>query len=136
MKDKPFGFKQRCHQYIKETSLHGLRYLAEAENPVERVVWFVAILAFLIFAGVYTIQAMNYSYNHPIITSISTSTVKEVTKNTIKNVLPGISAESTLLFLGAAYIGIRIYGVLSFKLRSLWSTAAYHVGRLIFEEIQ
>ena len=70
--------KLRCHQYLRETTVHGLRYLIEGRNLCEVAVWGIIItLGFtLSFAGVYT--SINDAYHNPILTSVKTTQIQTV----------------------------------------------------------
>ena len=71
-------FKVGFHQYLKETSAHGFRYLIDGRNICEIAVWIVVIsLCFtMTFVGIYT--SLRDSYNNPILTSVQTTQIQEV----------------------------------------------------------
>ena len=68
------------HQYLRETTIHGLRYLIEGRNWFEVAVWGIVItLGFILsFAGVYT--SISDSLDNPLITSIQTTQIQNVSK--------------------------------------------------------
>ena len=67
-------------QYLRETTVHGLRYLIEGRNWFEVAVWGIVItLGFtLSLAGVYT--SINDSFNNPLLTSIQITQIQNVSK--------------------------------------------------------
>ena len=71
-------FKVGFHQYLRETTVHGFRYLIEGRNLCEIAVWIVVItFCFtLTFAGIYT--SISESYKNPILTSVQTTQIQDV----------------------------------------------------------
>ena len=71
-------FKAGFHQYLRETTVHGFRYLIDGRNLCEIVVW-VIVIAFCFtwtFIGIYT--SISESYNNPILTSVQTTQIQKV----------------------------------------------------------
>ena len=71
-------FKVGFHQYLRETTVHGFRYLIEGRNLCEIAVWIIVItFCFtLTFAGIYT--SISESYKNPILTSVQTTQIQDV----------------------------------------------------------
>ena len=71
-------FKLGFHQYLRETTVHGFRYLIDGRNVCETVVWIIviAICFTLTFTGIYT--SIRDSYNDPILTSVQTTQIQKV----------------------------------------------------------
>lgn len=71
-------FKVSFHQYLRETTVHGFRYLIEGRNICEIAVWMIAITFCIVMAicGIYT--SIRESYEHPILTSIQTTQIQKV----------------------------------------------------------
>lgn len=57
-------------QYLRETSVHGFRYLVESRNNIERFIWWLLICISFTFALVNVSQSFIASHNKPIITSL------------------------------------------------------------------
>ena len=76
-------FKVGFHQYLRETTVHGFRYLIEGRNLCEIAVWIVVItFCFtLTFAGIYT--SISESYKNPILTSVQTTQIQDVSNTLI-----------------------------------------------------
>ena len=64
--------------YLRETTVHGFRYVADGKNCFERLFWIGFISAGFIGSGYMLIQSMNESYCNPILTTIDTTSVKNV----------------------------------------------------------
>lgn len=64
--------------YLRETTVHGVRYVAEGKNFFERLFWIGFITAGFISSGYMLTQSMNESYYNPILTTIDTTSVKNV----------------------------------------------------------
>ena len=76
-------FKLGFHQYLRETTVHGFRYLIEGRNLCEIAVWIIVItFCFtLTFAGIYT--SISESYKNPILTSVQTTQIQDVSNTLI-----------------------------------------------------
>ena len=74
-------FKVGFHQYLKETTIHGLRYLVDGRNICEIAIWsiVIAVCFTIAFIGVYT--SLRDSYDDPILTSVHTTQIQEVNLN-------------------------------------------------------
>ena len=71
-------FKLGFHQYLRETTVHGFRYLIDRRNVCEVVVW-ITVLTFSFitaFLGIYV--SIRDSYNNPILTSVQTTQIQKV----------------------------------------------------------
>ena len=76
-------FKVGLRQYLRETTVHGFRYLIEGRNLCEIAVW-VIVITFcftLTFAGIYT--SISESYKNPILTSVQTTRIQDVSNTLI-----------------------------------------------------
>ena len=74
-------FKVGFHHYLKETTIHGLRYLVEGRNICEIAIWSI-VIAFcftMAFIAVYT--SLRESYDDPILTLVHTTQIQEVNLN-------------------------------------------------------
>ena len=71
-------FKVQLNQYLKETTVHGFRYLIEGRNICEIAVWVIVIAFCFTMAsfGIYT--SLRDSYDNPILTSVYTTQINEV----------------------------------------------------------
>ena len=69
---------QSVSEYLVESSIHGLRYLAEGKNIVEKVGWSLIILISLYFAGTMISTSIEDNDNNPILTTIETTSIQNV----------------------------------------------------------
>ena len=64
--------------YLEVTTIHGLRYLKECRNLMEKAFWFI-IICFSFGYSIHTIQSFFVANDRePILTTIGTSRVQEV----------------------------------------------------------
>ena len=72
------SFKFGANQYLRETTVHGLRYLVEGRNVFEKVAWSIVISFCFVMAlfGIYS--SVKGSYDDPILTSIQTTQIQKV----------------------------------------------------------
>ena len=75
------SFKLGFDQYLRETTVHGFRYLVEGRNICEIGVWNIVIsFCFLLtFFGIYS--SIKGSYDNPILTSVQTTQIQNVGEN-------------------------------------------------------
>ena len=65
-------------EYLEVTTIHGLRYLKECRNIVEKVFWLLIIIVSFGYA-IYTIQSFFHDTQiNPIVTTVETAKVQEV----------------------------------------------------------
>ena len=69
---------QSVCEYLEESSIHGLRYLAEGRNVVEKVGWTLIILISLYFAGKMISTSIEDNEKKPILTTIETTSIQNV----------------------------------------------------------
>ena len=69
---------KKLRDYLNETSIHGLRYLIESRNNVERMIWSVVICTSMAFASYNVYVNFVYSMDNPIITTLETTVVQNV----------------------------------------------------------
>ena len=79
IKSSPFeGFKDGFQEYLRETTMHGFRYLVDARNICEPAVWGV-VITFSLVATLLMIKAsITDCYNDPILTSVQTTEIQKV----------------------------------------------------------
>ena len=72
------SFKFGANQYLRETTVHGLRYLVEGRNVFEKAAWSIVISFCFIMAlfGIYS--SVKGSYDDPMLTSIQTTQIQKV----------------------------------------------------------
>ena len=72
------SFKFGANQYLRETTVHGLRYLVEGRNVLEKAAWSIVIAFCFVMAlfGIYS--SVKGSYDDPILTSIKTTQIQKV----------------------------------------------------------
>ena len=72
------NFKFSVDQYLRETTVHGFRYLVEGRNVCEIIVWSIVIsfCFVLTFFGIYS--SVRGSYDNPILTSVQTTEIQKV----------------------------------------------------------
>ena len=72
------NFKLAVDQYLRETTVHGFRYLVDGRNVCETVVWSIVIsfCFVLTFFGIYS--SVRGSYDNPILTSVQTTEIQKV----------------------------------------------------------
>ena len=71
-------FKRGLQHYLRETTVHGFRYLIDGRNVCEIVVW-ISVITFcfvITFCGIYV--SIRDSYNNPILTSVQTTHIQTV----------------------------------------------------------
>ena len=75
------SFKLGFDQYLRETTVHGFRYLVEGRNICEIGVWSIVIsfCFMLTFFGIYS--SIKGSYDNPILTSVQTTQIQNVGEN-------------------------------------------------------
>ena len=98
--------KSNLNRFFGETSLHGVRYLADADVPVFRkVVWAICILAaFAYFLMVFTLSVQDYLMYHSVISekvhvakdgiafpAITFCTVNKIKNSTIYELFPELT---------------------------------------------
>ena len=71
-------FKVGFHQYLKETTVHGFRYLIDGRNICEIAVWFIVITFCFTIAFISSYTSLTESYNNPTLTSVHTLKIQEV----------------------------------------------------------
>ena len=69
---------QSVSEYLVESSIHGLRYLAEGRNVLEKVGWSLIILISLYFAGTMISTSIEDNEKEPILTTIETTSIQNV----------------------------------------------------------
>ena len=72
------SFKSNFCTYLRETTVHGFRYVAEGKNFFERLFWIGFISAGFILSAYMLTQSIKESYDNPILTTIDTTSVKNV----------------------------------------------------------
>ena len=72
------AFIQSVNEYLVESSIHGLRYLAAGTNTVEKVGWSLIIVISLYNAGTMISESIEDSGKEPILTTIETTSIENV----------------------------------------------------------
>ena len=75
--------KTRFKEYLNETSVHGLRYLLDSRNNVERVIWLTMICICMAISLTMVIQNCFHFRDDPILRTIDTTVVQNVSKSYI-----------------------------------------------------
>ena len=70
--------KIRFKEYLNETSVHGLRYLLDSRNNVERVIWLTMICICMAISLTMVIQNCFHFRDDPILRTIDTTVVQNV----------------------------------------------------------
>ena len=70
--------KENVINYLLTTTIHGLRYLYDGRNWVEKFVWLIIILC--CFAGCFNLigQSLDEAAKEPILTTVETTKVQNV----------------------------------------------------------
>ncbi len=64
-------------EFLKDSSIHGLRYLYEARNPFVKVLWLVCILTCVgLAAMIIYLNIMNWENSPSVVTSVQPALVK------------------------------------------------------------
>ena len=71
-------FKFGANQYLRETTVHGLRYLVEGRNVFEKAAWSIVITFCFVMALFGIHSSVKGSYDDPILTSIQTTQIQKV----------------------------------------------------------
>ena len=69
---------QAVKEYLVESSIHGLRYLVECKNLVEKVGWSLIIVTSLYIAGIMISTSIEDNENEPILTTIESTSITNV----------------------------------------------------------
>ena len=72
------GVKENIKGYINETTVHGFHYVAVSKNPCEVVLWLAVIFGGIIATAYMVAESFNEAYENPILTTIDTTSVKDV----------------------------------------------------------
>ena len=64
--------------YLEQSSIHGLRYLSEGRNFLEKFIWFTLIVVSLCFAGHLIKTTIEENEAEPVLTTIETATIEDV----------------------------------------------------------
>ena len=64
--------------YFVESSIHGLRYLVDGKNLVEKLCWCLIIVISLYLAGTMISTSIEENEREPILTTIETSSIINV----------------------------------------------------------
>ena len=78
--------KTRFKEYLNETSVHGLRYLLDSRNNFERVIWLTVICICMAISLTMVIQNCFHFRDDPILRTIDTTVVQNVSKSDIFSV--------------------------------------------------
>ena len=70
--------KQNISEYFSETSVHGLRYLVDGKNILEKVCWSLVVMVSLYFAGSMILTSIEDNEKAPILTTIETISFEDV----------------------------------------------------------
>ena len=70
--------KQHISEYFSETSIHGLRYLVDGKNILEKVCWSLVVMVSLYFAGSMILTSIEDNEKAPILTTIETISFEDV----------------------------------------------------------
>ena len=70
--------KQNISEYFSETSIHGLRYLVDGKNILEKVCWSLVVMVSLYFAGSMILTSIEDNEKAPILTTIETISFEDV----------------------------------------------------------
>ena len=70
--------KENVINYLLTTTIHGLRYLYDGKNWVEKIVWLIIILG--CFTGCFNLisQSLDEAAKEPILTTVETTKVQNV----------------------------------------------------------
>ena len=67
---------QSFENYFVESSIHGLRYLVEGKNWIEKVCWFFIVVVSLFFAGWMITTSFEENRKEPILTTIEPTSIE------------------------------------------------------------
>ena len=67
---------QSITNYFEESRIHGLRYLIEGRNWVEKICWFLIIVISLYLAGSMISTSIKDNNEEPILTTIETTSIQ------------------------------------------------------------
>ena len=68
-------FGQGVCEYFVESSIHGLRYLVDSKNLVEKVCWSLIIVTSIYLAGTMISTSIQNNNEEPILTTIETTSI-------------------------------------------------------------
>ena len=69
------SFNQGICEYFVESSIHGLRYLVDGKNLVEKVCWSLIIVTSIYLAGTMISTSIQNNNEEPILTTIETTSI-------------------------------------------------------------
>ena len=78
-----FQIKTKLKGYLNETSVHGLRYLVVSRNNFERAIWLIVICICMAISLTMVIQNCFHFRDDPILRTIDTTVVQNVSKSNI-----------------------------------------------------
>ena len=67
-----------AQQYLKETTVHGFRYLANDRSCLEVIIWILVITTAFAFTVIQVHNSIRDSYTSPLMTSVETTQIQEV----------------------------------------------------------
>ena len=71
-------FRDGVQQYLRETTVHGFRYLANDRYCIEIFVWIFVITTVFGLAIVQVHNSIRDSYTSPLMTSVETTKIQKV----------------------------------------------------------
>ena len=75
-------FKIGLEAYLRETTVHGFRYLVDARNICEPVLWGVVVAISMVTTLLMIYSSVRSCYNDPILTSVQTTEIQKVLPKT------------------------------------------------------
>ena len=65
-------------EYLEQTTIHGLRYLSEGKDLVEKFVWLIVVVISFSIAGYLIYVTIQENESEPVLTTIETGLAKNV----------------------------------------------------------
>ena len=64
--------------YLEQSSIHGLRYLSEGRNILEKLIWLILILVSLSLACHWIQITVDENESEPVLTTMETTTIGDI----------------------------------------------------------